>query len=163
MPHFQPFRAVFTAAILTLPLLAQAGGAAAVTVTAAAAAAASDSGLPNAGNSYGATGYLFVDGVGYSGGKMVYCPASVGFVKAASWFRSKNTIVKGDCQYKDGTLPAVSSQDFIDEVLGKGVATVVSVAPVFVQYGRPLGVIYYRDNGNGTVVDSRPRQTEIYE
>ncbi|RNF86578.1 hypothetical protein EFK07_19770 [Pseudomonas putida] len=65
MPHFQPFRAAFTAAILTLPLLAQAGGAAAVTVTTAAAAAASDSGLPNAGNSYGATGYLFVDGVGW--------------------------------------------------------------------------------------------------
>lgn len=163
MSHLQPFRAALTAAILTMPLLAQAGGAAAVTVTAAAAAASSDAGLPNASNSYGATGYLFVDGVGYSGGQMVYCPASVGFVKPASWSRSMNMIVKGDCQYKDGTLPAVSSQDYIDEVLGKGVATVVSVAPVFVRYGRPLGVIYYRDNGNGTEVNSRPRPTEVYE
>ncbi len=51
---------------------------------------------------------------------MVYCPASVGFVKPEDMFWSKNKITKGVCQSITGDLPAVPAQDFIDEVLGKG-------------------------------------------
>lgn len=96
---------------------------------------------------------------------MVYCPASVGFVKPEDMFRSKNKITKGVCQSIAGDLPAVPAQDFIDEVLGKGEATVVSVAPVLAQYGPPYGVIYYKDNGNeeSTRENLRKRTKVTYE
>ncbi|EMH7959843.1 MULTISPECIES: hypothetical protein [Pseudomonas] len=166
IPFRTPFKLALTFVFLTAPLVAHAGGtAAAAAIASAAAAALSDKEPLVAGQSFGATGYLFVDGVGYSGGRMVYCPASVGFVKPEDMFWSKNKITKGVCQSITGDLPAVPAQDFIDEVLGKGEATVVSVAPVLVQHGPPYGVIYYKDNGNeeSTRENLRKRTKVTYE
>ncbi|EPS9194496.1 hypothetical protein H2O04_22315 [Pseudomonas aeruginosa] len=102
IPFRAPFKLALTFVFLTTPLFAHAGGtAAAAAIASAAAAAHSDKEPLVAGQSFGATGYLFVDGVGYSGGRMVYCPASVGFVKPEDMFRSKNKITKGVCQSID--------------------------------------------------------------
>lgn len=88
----------------------------------------------------GATGYVFVSGVGWRGGVMIYCPPSVGHVLPDRVLRGyANEIENGMC----GKLKAITAQQYIDELLGQDVANVVSVAPAVGRFGT-FGIIYYR-------------------
>lgn len=135
------------AALAVTLCLGYAGVAAATGAAAAGAMAASSAGanrvdIPIAGGAVpGATGYVFVNGVGWEDARMVYCPPSIGFIEPQNVIRARvMTIENGQC---DGQ-PVVSAQQYIDEIMGGNVAEVISVAPVIVRYGA-MGIIYYRD------------------
>ena len=99
--------------------------------------------------SQSATGYLFVNGVGYKGAHMVYCNPTVGFVapgrvlsgrKAALIINDDGQCVEGEQNYG----AALTAQQYLDVVMDGHLAKVVSVGPVLAQ-GYHLGIIYYRE------------------
>lgn len=129
-------------------VLAPVGVAQASAVAAAVAAGAARSETVTSGAMaspvLGATGYVFVNGVGWDGGVMIYCPPSVGHILPDRVFRSSaKEIEKGMC----GKLKAITAQQYIDDLLGEGVANVVSVAPAVGRFGT-FGIIYYRATAN---------------
>lgn len=87
----------------------------------------------------------------------MYCPPMVGVIRPTDALARNdvvvdNVVVDGTCLIRgEGeSVPALTAQQYIDKLLGNGVATVVSVAPVLV-YNRNsgahyYGLIYYRDN-----------------
>ena len=94
----------------------------------------------------GATGYVFVNGVGWDGANMVYCPPKIGFVKPSGVVMgSENEVKDGICygRASRGSAAVVTAQQYIDELLGEKVAEVVSVAPVLGKWNT-YGLIYYR-------------------
>lgn len=137
------FRFLLALAALGLPLLAANaygfGGAAAI--AAAAGGSKSDDGMMSAGGPVaGATGYVFVDGVGWRDAVMIYCPPSVGHITTdrLRW-AAQNEISEGKC----GQHAAISAQEYVDQLIGKNKAVVLSVAPVMGRYST-FGIIYYR-------------------
>lgn len=137
------FRNLLSLVVLGLPLLA--GNAYGFGATAAIASAAggskSDDAMMSAGGPVaGATGYVFVDGVGWRGAAMIYCPPSVGHVTTDKLrWAAQNEITEGKC----GQHAAISAQEYIDQLIGKDKAVVLSVAPVLGRYST-FGIIYYR-------------------
>ncbi|HBP1602329.1 TPA: hypothetical protein L5U90_003433 [Pseudomonas aeruginosa] len=130
-------------AALGLPLLAGnaygIGGAAAI--AAAAGGSKSDEDMMSAGGPVaGATGYVFVDGVGWRDAVMIYCPPSVGHITTdrLRW-AAQNEISEGKC----GQHAVISAQEYVDQLIGKNKAVVLSVAPVMGRYST-FGLIYYR-------------------
>lgn len=114
------------------------------------------------GQSAGATGYVFVNGVGWHGARMIYCPAHLGFIEPnSSMIRTQPNVIKdGLCSIPvleahfrpvrstERDQPTVSAQGFVDQLLGAGTAKVVSVAPVLTHWGH-FGIIYYREITQG--------------
>ena len=101
-----------------------------------------DQSLPAAmgGPVIGATGYVFVDGVGWRGAEMIYCPPSIGHILPERIrYYSKNEVVEGRC----GDQSTVSAQEYINLLLGDGEAEVIAVAPAVGRYSA-FGIIYYR-------------------
>ena len=133
----------YLALALGLPLLATSaygyggGAAAAAAISASAAGSKHDDSMMSAGSAVpGATGYVFVDGVGW----LIYCPPSVGHITPdrLRW-RAQNVIAEGQC----GKQAAITAQEYIDQLIGAGKAVVLSVAPVMGRYSA-FGIIYYR-------------------
>lgn len=99
--------------------------------------------------SQAATGYVFVNGVGYKGAHMVYCKPSVGFVAPRDVLYGLKAYlsVNADGQCVEGDLnhgPTLSAQQYLDAVMNGHIADVVSVGPVLTARHH-LGIIYYRE------------------
>lgn len=140
-------RSFLALAALGLPLLATSaygyggGAAGAAAISASAAGSKHDDSMMSAGSAVpGATGYVFVDGVGWRDAVMIYCPPSVGHITPDRLRRhAQNEIAEGQC----GKQAAITAQEYIDQLIGAGKAVVLSVAPVMGRYSA-FGIIYYR-------------------
>jgi hypothetical protein len=122
------------------------GAAAAAAISGAAGASKHHAPATVGAGIVGATGYVFVNGVGWDGPNMVYCPPKIGFVKPSGVVMgSENEVKDGLCYGRSfrGSAAVVTAQQYIDELLGEKVAEVVSVAPVLGQWNT-YGLIYYR-------------------
>lgn len=101
-------------------------------------------------SSIGATGYVFVNGVGYEDGHMLYCTPAVGLVQPDKVMVTYNLLIvdkNKQCREPGSRKtygPAVTAQQFLDELMDGHLAKVVSVGPVIVRSNH-LGIIYYRE------------------
>lgn len=102
------------------------------------------------GESVGSTGYVFVNGHGLHGSKMLFCEPQAGHVEwLPDYPPHQNQIGGGEClSNRDGktvVFRALTTQAYLDELFGSGKVEAVSVAPAFTSKHGLMAVIYFRE------------------
>ncbi|MGE8063924.1 hypothetical protein [Pseudomonas sp. NPDC089569] len=145
----QRFTAIATILGLSLSWYAHADtGAAAAT---AAGASANDRQRHSfMGQSLNNTGYVFVMGQGQKDAQTLFCEPRVGhYIYGKTDYRGFE-VKAGKCfskvilGYDSREYRALSAQEYLDELIGPGVAEPVGIAPATTPDGGLLAIIYYR-------------------